>query len=352
MLSTVTTVLVTVVLCFLGLFLLLKFGVRYFFTRHLKTMVAAMQSAAGEQPIAARITMELDKVQFADPLTKKTMAEFKALGYQSAGRYLIPEMPAMQVWAGTHPEDGSLALVMEVREMCVAFDVIRFYENGNVLGSGTHPFYRPEHYPAHIKYKQYPLGTPAATAVEWLRNRPLEAPISAATHENLRTLNTMLYIETMDYKLGLPVPSFEVFKTKTLQDFASIGKTAPELTSAQWRTAYEQHRNSLNNALDEALKDHLLKSGDVSARQWDEVQYDLTFIHERLMDEDIATRALARSEWTPDEPKVERLMNQGSAPGKLFESIQSLLAEDERFVLIGSVNKPISARAYAPAARN
>ena len=349
MLSTITTVLITVVLCLLALFLLLKFGLKYFVGRFVQKMVgAAMNAASQSMPIAPRVTMELEKVKFADPLVNRYMSQFKALGYESSGRYTVPEIPVVQMWTGTHPKDGSLAMVLEVRDTCVSVDVIRFYENGSVMGAGTNPFYHPENYPPHMQYKPFPLGTDAATIVEWFRNRPLESAVLPITHVNLRQVNTRFYALQMDYQLSRPFQSFEDFKRRTLLDMERLGKKPPELNEAQWRTGYEMHRNSVIEALDGALKEHLLQSGKLSARQWEDVQYELHFIHERLMDEDVATRALARSQWSPDHPKVEALLNQGTQPAALFDSIQRLLPEDERYTLLATVDHPIAAHVYAP----
>ncbi|MPM85200.1 hypothetical protein SDC9_132278 [bioreactor metagenome] len=200
-----------------------------------------------------------------------------------------------------------------------------------------------------MQYRQFPLGTPATDVVQWLRRRPEKSATLLVTHKNLRQLNTRFYAECTDFQLARPLPSFEDFRSRALQDSTRLGKKLPELSEAQWRMGYEQHRSSLLDALDGALKDHLLQSGAVSAREWDQVQHDLVFIHDRLMDEDIAIRALARSEWTSYHPKVERLMSRGMAPAKLFEAIQALLPEGERFSLLATVNKPVASRVYAPA---
>lgn len=349
MLSTMMTVLVTVLLCFLALAVLFKYGLKYFFKRQLGNMVTAAAGAkAGIPSIAPRITMELDKAEFRDPLVKQYMKDFKALSYRSSGRYAIPELPLLQLWSGTHHKDGSLALITECRDQCTSIDVIRFYEDGSVLGAGTNPFYRPENYPSHMQYKQFPLGTSAREVTQWMRDQPEKSPVISVTHRNLKVLNTRFYAECTDFQLARPLPTFDDYRAKAVQDASRLGQKQPELSEAQWRMGYEDHRLSLLDALDGALKDHLLQSGSVSAREWDLVQYDLVFIHSRLLDEDIATRALARSDWTSDHPGVERLMGKGIAPVKLFEAIQELLPPDEQFSFLATVTKPVVSRVYVP----
>ncbi|WP_226858792.1 hypothetical protein [Diaphorobacter aerolatus] len=347
--STMMTVLVTVLLCLLVLALLFKYGLRYYVRRRLgglMTMAAGVN--AGPAPIQPRITMELEKLAFRDPLVRSYMDELKMLSYRSSGRYSVPEMPQLRIWSGTHHKDGSLALVMECGEMFTCLDVIRFHEDGGVLGVGTNPFYRPENYPPHMSYRQFRLGTPAREIVEWLRDQPVQTPVIQVTPKNLRALNTRFYAECTDFQLAHPLPSLAEYRARVIEDAARLAKPAPVLNEAQWRMGHERHRTSLLDALDGALKDHLLKSHAVSASEWDQVQYDIVFIHDRLTDEDVATRALARSEWTADHPEVQPLMGKGIAPAKLFDAIQALLPHGERFSFLATVSRPVASRAYAP----
>ncbi len=350
MLSTMMTVLVTVLLCFLALVVLLKYGLKHYFKRQLGNMVSAAASLGSSAvvPIQPRITMALEKIEFRDPLVKEYMNEFKALSYRSTGRYTIPEMPYVQLWSGAHHKDGTLALIMECRDMFTSVDVVRFYEDGSVLGAGTNPYFRPEDYPPHIQYKQFPLGTSAREVTQWMRDQPVKSQVIHVTPKNIKALNTRFYAECTDFQLARPLPTFDEYRTRAVENASRLGQKQPELSEAQWRMGYEDHRTSLLDALDGALKAHLLQSGSISAKEWDHVQHDLVFIHSRLMDEDIAARALSRSEWTSDQPEVENLMSKGMAPVKLFEAIQELLPPDERFGFIATLTKPVVARIYVP----
>ena len=351
MLSTMMTVLVTVLLCLLALALFLKYGLRAYFKRHLNGMVkaAAANMKAGVAPIAPRITMELEQVEFRDPLVKEYMHEFKALSYRSTGRYVIPEMPYLHLWSGAHHKDGTLALILECGDQFTSIDVIRFYEDGSVLGAGTNPYYRPDNHPPQMRYQQFPLGVSAREIVTWMREQPVASGVIHVTPKNLKALNTRFYAECTDFQLARPLPTFDEYRTRALKDAERIGQKPPELSETQWRMGYEDHRTSLLDALDGALKDHLLQGGSITAREWDLVQHDLVFIHSRLMDEDIALRALARSDWTTDEPQVERLLSKGMAPAKLFDAIQELLPPSQQFSLLATVTKPVVSRVYAPA---
>lgn len=345
--TTIGVVLVTIALTFVGLFVLLKFGIRWYFSRMLKH-VQALGSA--QQGVVARITMQLEKLQFSDPQVRKVMQEFKALGYASAGRYTVDEMPAIKIWAGTHPQNGSLALVMELADRYLAADVVRFYENGAALGAGTNPVFHAEHYPSHVQYRQFPRDTAMQDLVQWLEARPLQSAVVPATPKNLRQLNARMYAEMMDYQLSQPMPGLEAWKRLALQDAAALGSTVPTLTEPQWQAAYDAQRESQQTATEEALQDHVLRSGQVSAAQWQAMSHELVYVHALLGAEEVAERALRRSALTADAAQVEALLRQNLAHAELFEAIQRLLPEDERFVYLISINAPLDARVYRPQA--
>lgn len=345
--TTMGVVLVTIALTFVGLFVLLKFGIRWYFSRMLKH-VQALGSA--QQGVVARITMQLEKLQFSDPQVRRVMQEFKALGYASAGRYTIDEMPGVKIWAGTHSQNGSLALVLELADRYFSADVVRFYDNGAALGAGTNPVFHAEHYPSHVQYRQFPRDTAMQDLAQWLDARPLQSAVVAATPRNLRQLNARMYAEMMDFQLSQPMPGLEIWKRMALQDAAALGSALPTLTEPQWQAAYDAQRESQQTATEEALQDHVLRSGQVSAAQWQAMAHELVYVHALLGAEEVAERALRRSAWTADAPQVEALLRQNLAHAELFEAIQGLLPEDERFVYLISINAPLDARVYRPQA--
>ncbi|MFV0680659.1 hypothetical protein [Ottowia sp.] len=347
--STVGIVLATIALTFLGLFLLLKLGIGWWFKRLMKDVPGFAGMVVGQQSVSARITMTLEKLKFTDSHVYRVMSELKALGYQSAGRYTLDELPGVQLWAGTHPENGSLALVFEANDRLFSVDLIRFYDSGAVLGAGTNPNYNAEDYPSDMQYRPFPADTPMKDLAQWLAARPRQATVVMATPQNLRQLNTRMYAHMMDYRLSQSLPSFETWKAKATQEVLAHGHSAPKLTDAQWHTGYAGYLASFEEATEEALKDHLLRSGAVTALEWEEVQYDLAFVYERLSAEGVAERALGQSEWTPDESRVESLMRQNLSHQALFEAIQDLLPPDERFHYLADVHQPLAARVYRPA---
>lgn len=343
--TTIGVVLTTVALTFVGLFVLLKFGIRWYFSRMLKH---AQALGSAQQGVVPRITMQLEKLQFTDPQVRQVMQQLKALGYASAGRYTIDEMPSVKLWAGTHAHNGSLALVLELADRYFCTDLVRFYDNGAVLGAGTNPVFRAEHYPSHIQYQQFPQKTPLQELAQWLAARPLQAAVVAATPQNLRQLNTRMYAEMMDFQLSLPMPGLAQWRRMAMQDAAALGNEVPALTEQQWQAAYDAQRESQQTATEEALQDHVLRSGQVSAAQWQAIAHELVYVYDPLNADDVAERALRRSALTTDAPQVEALLRQNLAHAALFESIQGLLPEDERFAYLISISAPLDARVYRP----
>ena len=61
------------------------------------------------------------------------------------------------------------------------------------------------------------------------------------------------------------MPTFDEYRTRAVENASRLGQKQPELSEAQWRMGYEDHRTSLLDALDGALKAHLLQSGSISA---------------------------------------------------------------------------------------
>lgn len=343
--ATVGLVLVTIVVSLVVFVLLLMLYVRWNISRTLKQALATGSDNRGE---VARITMVLEKLNFSDPQVHAVMQQLKALGYASAGRYLVPEMPYLKLWAGTHPENGSLALVFESGDQYYAADVIRFCEGGAVLGAGTYPDFNPEEYPSHLQYRQFPPQAPMQEVVQWLLSQPLPSAVVPATAHSLRDLHIKMYADLMDYQLALPIPPLAAWKATTKNTAVAQGTPLPPLTEQQWQMAYDLQHQSMESAAEDAMRDHVLRSGVVSALEWDQTQYDLVFVHERLSAEAVAERALRRSEWAVDEATVEALIRQNLKGVALFEGIQALLPENQRFVYLTDVAKPLDARVYKP----
>ena len=183
---------------------------------------------------------------------------------------------------------------------------------------------------------------------QWLEAQPSPSAVVAATPKNLRQLNARMYAEMMDFQLAQPMPGLEAWKRMALQDAAAVGSTVPTLTEQQWQAVYDAQRESQQSATEEALQDHVLRSGQVSAAQWQAMSDELVYVHALLGAEEVAERALRRSALTTDAAPVEALLRQNLAHAELFEAIQRLLPEDERFVYLISINAPLDARVYRP----
>ena len=157
-----------------------------------------------------------------------------------------------------------------------------------------------------------------------------------------------MYADLMDYQLALPMPPLAAWKATTKNAAIAQGTPLPPLTEQQWQMAYDLQHQSIESAAEDAMRDHVLRSGVVSALEWDQTQYDLVCVHERLSAEAVAERALRRSEGAVDEATVEALIRQNLKGVALFEGIQALLPENQRFVYLTDVAKPLDARVYKP----
>jgi hypothetical protein len=200
-----------------------------------------------------------------------------------------------------------------------------------------------------MQYHVFPTGAPIKEIAQWLAARPQQATVVPATPKNLRYLNTNMYATMMDYQLSLPVPRFDVWKTKATNETLAQGNSTSFITERQWLAGFEAWRASFEAATQEAMKDHLLRDGAVTALEWNNIQNDLLLIYDRLSQEEVVIQALTNSDWTTDEPRVESLMGRSLSHAALFEAIQELLPSAQRFHYLADVRLPLPARVYRPA---
>ena len=345
--ATIGWVLAAIVIGVAVLAFLLLWGIRFSVDRKIKRVQESDEALQSEP---ARITMVLEKLNFSDPKVPVAMEEFKALGYVSAGRYRVPEMPHIKMWAGTHPQDGSLALVLESEGKYFASDVLRFYEGGSMVGAGTNPVHDPDRYPRHWQYQHFPSKATMKELVQWLAAQPLQAAVIPATPQSLCGLHEQGYADLVDYQASLPLPSLAEWKASLGKSLSvAVDTTMLPLTERQWQALYDIQWWGAEVTAEDAMRDHVLRSGAVTTQDWGRVQKELVFVHDRLSAAAVAERALRRSAWTVDEPTVEALLTQDLDSRALFEAIQARLPEAERMVYVIDVCKPLDARAYRPA---
>ena len=338
----VIAVVVLVVLAFLLLWV-----VRRSVDRKIKQ---AQASAEAQQSEPARVTMVLEKLNFSDPQVQAAMQQFKALSYVSAGRYRVPEKPDLKIWAGTQPQDGSLALVLESDNTYFAADVLRFYEGGSMVGAGTNPVHDPERYPAHWQYQQFPRKAAMQDMVQWLAAQPLQAAVVPATAQSLCGLHTQAYADLVDYQASLPVPSLAEWKESLGKSLgSSLNMSLSALTDQQWQALYDMQWWGAELTAEDAMRDHVLQSGVVPAQDWDRIHKELVFVHSRLSADAVAQRALRHSAWTIEEPAVNALLQKNLDNQALFDAIQSLLPAQERWRYVTPIRKPLDAHVYQPA---
>ena len=70
-----------------------------------------------------------------------TAARLRAMGFDEVGRFTVPQMAPMQLWAGTQDETGFAAVVYDHPQLEPFFDLVRAYADGRsctVTSSPTH----------------------------------------------------------------------------------------------------------------------------------------------------------------------------------------------------------------------
>ena len=139
-------VLVVVAATLVGFVLLLWLLLRFALPWWLGRKIAAMAEMAQNDGIAARITLASLAQDWQQPGTAALIDEMLALGFDEVGRYAVPEMPALQLWAGSHLQDGVAVAVYDHGKMPAFFDVVRVYDNHATCTVSTNPIHDPGTY--------------------------------------------------------------------------------------------------------------------------------------------------------------------------------------------------------------
>ena len=317
----------------------------------------AKARTSGVAVTAPRIRLVLkQKLQFVDSRIKHVMREFKALGYESAGRYTIPQMPGVRVWSGIHPQDGTLAWVQEVQGALGAVEVSRFYDDGKVVTAGASAQRDAKsYYPPAWTYQKFSPGTPAAELTRWLaaHPRPGTPPVDV-TARNLPALVMRMHADSMDYRLAQEDPTMSEVKSIARQARTPQGtKAVSAVNEEQWDVIRERHLNGLRTAREDAMRDNALRGGphDISASVAKAIKLnrdDFVFVYERLTSPQVIELALRHSDWAQNDPRLESLTRGNLSAVALFEAIQEELPKGSRYVFVTSVEAPLAARGYFP----
>lgn len=323
------------------LWLLLRFALPWWLSRKIAAMAGMAQNAG----IAARITLIPAVQAWQQPGTAGLIDDMRALGFDEVGRYAVPEMPTMQLWAGSHPQDGVAVAVYDHGTMPLFFDLVRVYDDHATDTVSTNPIHDPGNVPPGSRCIADTALQPQA-ALETLRAQPLagnQLPLDAG---NFEPVFIELYARSIDHILSKQMPDADMMRTVGARVSEATGMPVPELDDQQMQLAVDMQRSTRLAALQEAIVDRYLQSGQIGAREWERVRDRLSIVHDLLSREDAADLARSNCPYEAIEPMVARVLAQELSPLDTFEKITAALPETQRLRLLGEVDHPLYAQLY------
>lgn len=332
------------VLAVFVLALLLLLGLRYVLPWWIARKLRGVGSSF-DMPMAARISLFRGALQWAQPGTDALVQAFKALGYESAGRYEVSPFPGMQIWAGAHPEARSYAVVYDHPALPPWFDVVR----RNHAGVHAAVTSSPMHDPAHIPPEWNALADTSLQpqdAHQALLQLALPGEALPVMPKFFAQFYEAMHAAAADHILGGPLPTQRSLRESAERAARAMGTPMPEITPEQMDWALKMQWAQWRGAIEEAVLDHFLRSGQISAAEYERVRDTLCVVHEHMDPDDVVELALRGSTMNPPGGDIQQALGDIVNPCKRFDAVQALLPEGERLRLLGQVDKPLPARIY------
>lgn len=230
-----------------------------------------------------RITLRKD----ADPdwhdvqVVGRATSELERLGYQRAGDFVVPELNDMPLRGFAHPESGVVAALYEnpANDLLVA-DLVAFYfddtsctvSNAPETGLERPPFARL--LGVDMNLNANPLAVVElhdAVSREREGRRMDEVPV-----ERFAECFTKAWARTMDWHVERGgVGPDEVRRVAELGGQPPPDDAAVELVREQWTAAIREF-------VEERIQDRFLRTGAMSAADWEAKRDRVRFIHERM----------------------------------------------------------------------
>ncbi len=331
----------TLVGCVVLLWLLLRFALPWWLRRKIAAMADMPQNAG----IAARISLVPAVQAWQQPVTARVIDDVRASGFVEIGRFVVPEMPTMQLWAGCHPQDGVAAAIYDHGTMPVFFDLVRVYDDLATCTVSTNPIHDPENVPPGSRCIADP-AMPPQTALETLRAQPVAGNLLPLDAGNFESVFIELYARSIDHILSKQMPDAEAMRSVGARVSEATGAPVPELDEQQMQLAVDMQRSTRLAALQEAIVDRYLQSGQIGAREWERVRDRLAIVHDLLSREDAAELARSNCDIAAIDAMVARVLALELSPLDTFEKITAALPESQRLRLLGEVDHPLYAQLY------
>ncbi len=339
LLNVLIVVLATLIGLLVLLWLLLRFALPWWLKRKIEAMAAMPQNAG----IAARISLVPTVKPWQKMQTAERIGQMLATGFEEIGRYAVPEMPGMQLWAGHHPQEGVAAVIYDHNVMPVFYDIVRTYADYSTCTVSTNPIHDPANVPPGSRCIADATLEPAA-AFAALREQPHAGEPLPLHPENFEPVFLELYARSIDHILAKRMPDAEHMREVGERVSAATGQPVPQLDDAQMQFAVDLERQSRLAALQQAIVDRFLQSGQIDAREWERVRDRVVVVHDLLSREDAAGIARGDADGDTVDALVTAALAEPLSPFETFEKISAGLPAAQRARVLGEVDHPLYAQ--------
>ena len=345
---TLLQILIVTIGTLVGAVVLLWLSLRLALPWWLARKMPAMGNLPQTSGIAARISLAPINEGWQQPRTSDVVDQMLALGFDEVGRFSVPEMPTMQLWAGTHPQSGLAAAVYNHGQMPVFFDLIRVYDDYTTCTVTTNSIHDPDNLPQGNVCVADPAMLPQA-ALDALREQPLTGNVMTIDAGNFAPVFIELYARSIDHALSKQMPDADTMRRVGARVSEATGAPVPELDDRQTQWAVEMERSNRLAALQQAIIDRFLQSGQVEAREWERVRDRVVVVHDLLNRIEAADLARMSADWEAAEPMAASVLAASLSPLDTFERLAGELPEAQRLMLLGEVDHPLYAQLYVAA---
>ena len=310
---------------------------------------AAPRRERMEPGLAARIDLSPHTGDWHRPEAAGLAAQLRVLGFDEVGRFAVPQMAPMRLWAGTQGETGFAAVVYDHPEVPPFFDLVRAYMDGSsctVTSSALHD-------PANLPPGNVCVADPGLTpedAFDTLLAQPLAGSPLKVDAGNFIAVFTAQYARSMDYILSRPPPDAAKMQEVGRKMADLTGTPMPALDEGLMRHAVDLERQSRLAGLEQAIGARLVESGEVDAGTWRTLQPSALCVHDLLTAEEAAA-LIVRGSADPGAARVaaDAALALGLPPIDTAETMVAALSEGIRPKLLGEVDHPLYAQVYIPA---
>jgi len=328
------------ILKILGILFLVGIALVVFVVWFIKRKLRQLGNAFAEfasgmvQPDTISLRLGTDE-PLRDPEVGKAVAAFQELGYQRGPAYVVAEVPSLEVVPFVSPAAGTYGVVYRHQGgNGVWSDVVARYADGGSLtvsNSGHSQGLKPM--PGHDKV-YLPHESVEALHRRYLETRP---------GKELKPVDLTLfpqeferaYAEEIAWRNqeGVSVDEIRAISSNSGIDASEevIGMTA---TTVRRRGQAQLH---------ETLRIEFLRSGQISASEWDEVADRVVFVHDGLSTDDL----IDLLEEGTDEDLDELEIADGLTAREAFVKANASLRPEVRFKPLGMVVAPVEADVYA-----